>query len=72
MTIVTLDDVQAWWTKFEDYEATYVKAETAAWRFRVKHKEGTRSTDVLIPFNASEKVLRETIGRVVKFFQVFK
>ncbi len=68
----TLDDVEQWWSSFEDYSATLVKAETAAWRFRVKYTPTGRETDVLIPFVYTSKTLKDTITKLQKFFQVFR
>jgi hypothetical protein len=64
-----LQDIYDWFAGLPDYRAELVKAETAAWRFRVYC--GERSTEILLPFKPSDKVYRDTYKSLKLYFDIF-
>lgn len=66
-----LREVEVWFAKFTDWEARLVKAETAAWRFRVTNKPTGRETDVLVPFNPTYRHFRDIAKKLRLFFELY-
>lgn len=67
-TAANLQKVEDYLGRYEDWTVTFLKAETAAWRFRIESKG--RSTETLLPFTARDSELRKATGALILYFDL--